>query len=261
MTLLIAVLCSDGAVIGADRQATHGSLGTATVGQPVTKVSILGSDALFASSGYIGMAQQYEAFVSNLLKDSYFARNDYSIAIRRIQDHFRPIAEGAFKTAAAAVQILGHAAQADCICGCLLATVFKDGEKIVEITPQISVEFLTPELSFLSMGSGKAAADPFLGFLKSIFWPHRLPTVREGALAAYWAIQLATQLRISGVGMGIDIFTLEKSDAKWAARKLDDNEMAEHDAFIASCTDALRGVSGAIAGESAAEEDIRVPEP
>ena len=45
--------------------------------------------------------------------------------------------------------------------------------------------------------------------------------------------------------MGIDIFTLEKSDAKWAARKLDDNEMAEHDAFIASCTDALRGVSGA----------------
>jgi hypothetical protein len=149
--------------------------------------------------------------------ESYFRQNDYSIAIRRVQDHFRPIVEGAFKTAAAAAQILGQAAQADCICGGVLATGFRDGPKVIEITPQIAVEFLTPELSFLSMGSGKATADPFLGFLKNVFWPGRLPTVREGALAAYWTIKLATDLRVTGVGMGIDIFTLEKSDEIWIA--------------------------------------------
>lgn len=192
-----------------------------------------------------------------------FFKNDYSLAIRRVQDQFRPIVEGAFKTAAVAAQILGPAAQGDCICSCLLATVFKDGQKVVEITPQISVEFLTPELSFLSMGSGKTAADPFLGSLKSIFWPHRLPTVREGALAAYWTIHLATELRVSGVGMGIDIFTLERSNDQWTARRLEDNETAEHDAFIASCEDALRSVANAIAGgpsDEPAPPEIPVPE-
>jgi proteasome subunit B (beta)-like protein len=197
MTLLIAILCSDGAVVAADRQATHGSLGMMTVGQPVTKIGILGTRVLFASSGHLGMGQQFEAFVGRLSAESYFGQNDYAIAIRRVQDHFRPIAEGAFKTAAAAAQIFGQAAQADCICGSVLATSFKDGAKVIEITPQISVEYLTPELSFLSMGSGKATADPFLGFIKNVFWPDRLPTAREGALAAYWTIKLATELRVS----------------------------------------------------------------
>jgi len=223
----------------------------------------VGADVLFASSGHHGMGQQFEASVERVSRDNYFRKNDYSIAIRRIQDGLRPIAEAAFRTAAAAAQILGHAAQADCICGGLLAAVFQDGAKVIEITPQIAVEFLTPELAFLSMGSGKATADPFLGFLKNIFWPDRLPTVREGTLAAYWTIKLATDLRISGVGMGIDIFTLETTENNWTARKLEDNETAEHDSFIANCEDALRSLANAIAGKPAGEgtDSIPVPEP
>jgi 20S proteasome alpha/beta subunit len=265
MTLLIGVLCSDGAVIAADRQASHGSLGTMTVGQPVTKITTVGPDLLFASSGRIGMSQQFEAFIKRLSGETYFAKNDYAIAIGRVQQHFRPIVEGAFKTATAASQIVGQqAAQSDCICASILAAPFRDGMKIVEISPQIAVEFLTPELSFLSMGSGKLTADPFLGFLKNVFWPDRLPTVREGALAAYWTIKLATDLRVSGVGMGIDICTLEGSDDGWASRKLEDNETAEHDGFIESCEDALRSVAAAIAGKSPATDiaqPIPVPEP
>ena len=243
MTLLVTVLCSDGGVIGADKQATHGSLGMMTVGQPLTKISIVSPEVLFASSGHHGMSQQFEAFIVQMTAEQFFRKNNYSVGIRRVQDHFRPIVEGGFKTAAAAAQILGQAAQADCICSSILATPFKDGLKLVEVTPQVAVEYLTPELSFLSMGSGKATADPFLGFLKDIFWPNRLPSVREGALAAYWTIKHATDLRVSGVGMGIELFTIEKSGDSYTVRNLDETETAEHDDFISSCEDSLRSVA------------------
>jgi hypothetical protein len=45
MTLLVGVLCSNGAVIAADRQAMHGAMGQMTVGQAVTKVRIIGSNS------------------------------------------------------------------------------------------------------------------------------------------------------------------------------------------------------------------------
>lgn len=262
MTLLIGILCSDGAVISADRQASHGAMGTVTVGQPVTKITTIGPDLLFGSSGRIGMSQQFEAFLTRMSIENYFRQNDYAIAIRRVQDHFRPIVEGAFKTATAAAQVIGsQAAQSDCICAGILSAPFKDGLKVIEVSPQIAVEYLTPELSFLSMGSGKLTADPFLGFLKTIFWPNRLPSVREGALAAYWTIKLATELRVVGVGMGIDIFTLENTEGNWSARKLEDDETAEHDSLIASCEDALRSVANVIAGELTGEPVARVPVP
>jgi hypothetical protein len=266
MTLLIGILCSDGAVIAADRQASHGALGTTTVGQQVTKVSIIGPDVLFACSGRVGMGQQFEAFITQLRDDNYFVQNKYSIAIGRVQQHFRPIVEGAFKTAGAAIHVLGQqAAQSDCICGGLLAAPFKDGMKLVEISPQIAVEFLTPSLSFISMGSGKLSADPFLGFLKSIFWPDRLPSVRESTLAAYWTIKLATDLRVSGVGMGTDIFVLEQSSDTWTARALDQNETSEHDIFIETCQSSLRAVASTLSGASpepgAAEPTPPMPTP
>jgi 20S proteasome alpha/beta subunit len=138
MTLLIGILCSDGAVIAADKQATHGALGMMTVGQQITKISAISGSVLFASSGYHGMSQQFEAVITPWVGEEYFTKNGYPIAINRVQQAFRPIVEGAFKTAQSAAPILGHqAAQADCICGSIFAAAFKDGMKVVEITPQI----------------------------------------------------------------------------------------------------------------------------
>jgi hypothetical protein len=46
-------------------------------------------------------------------------------------------------------------------------------------------------MPFISLGSGKLSADPFLGFLRKVYWPTKLPTIQEGALAACWTIQHA----------------------------------------------------------------------
>jgi len=60
-------------------------------------------------------------------------------------------------------------------------------------------------MPFITMGSGKASADPFLGFLRKVFWPVAPPTIQEGALAAYWTIQHAIDMKVSGVGFGVDV--------------------------------------------------------
>jgi Proteasome subunit len=63
VTLLVGVLCSNGVVIAADHQATHGGMGQQTVGQSVTKVQVINGEALYATSGHKGLGQQLHAIV------------------------------------------------------------------------------------------------------------------------------------------------------------------------------------------------------
>ena len=256
MTLLVGVLCSNGAVIAADRQATHGALGQQTVGQSVTKVQVIHDEALYATSGHKGLGQQLCAVVER--KQLEFKNQGYAPNILKLQEAIRPIVDAALQTARHAAGVVGNAVAAgDCICGGLLAAGFKDGLKLIEITPQVAVEFMTADMPSISMGSGKASADPFLGFLRKVFWPAGLPTLQEGALAAYWTIQHAIDMKVAGVGFGVDIFAVEPSDKTYKARELDDAEIAEHAEFMKAAEEALRGVRDALtkspANQTAAE--------
>ena len=70
---------------------------------------------------------------------------------------------------------------------------------------------MTKDMPFISLGSGKMSADPFLGFLRKVYWPSNLPTIQEAALAAYWTIRHAIDMKVLGVGFGVDVFTIEPS--------------------------------------------------
>jgi hypothetical protein len=233
-------------VIAADRQATHGALGQQTVGQPVTKVQVIRGEALYATSGHKGLGQQLCAIVE--AKQQEFRNQSYDRNIVKLQEALRPIIDAGFQTARNAAGVIGSAVAAnDCICGGLLAAGFKDGLKLIEITPQIAVEYMTADLPFISIGSGKASADLFLGFLRKVYWPTNQPTIQEGALAAYWTIQHAIEMKVSGVGFDVDVFTIEPKDKTFVARKLTDAEVAEHIDFIKASEEALRGVRETIA--------------
>jgi len=245
VTLLVGVLCSNGIVIAADRQATHGALGQQTVGQQVTKVRIIKGDTLFASSGHNGLGQQLAAIVDE--KRPELNNQSYDKSIIKLQDHLRPVINKAFETAGLAARVIGNAASNDALCGNLLAGPFKDGLKLVEITPQLAVERMTDELPFISMGSGKNSADPFLGFLRQIYWPNGLPTITEGALAAYWTVRHAIVMKVQGVGFKVDVFVVEPKGKSFVARQLDDAELIEHEDFIKASEDAMRGVRDQLA--------------
>lgn len=258
MTLLVGVLCSNGAVIAADRQATHGAMGQQTVGQSVTKVQVIRAEALYATSGHKGLGQQLCAIVEG--KQQEFKNQGYDRNIVKLQEALRPVVDAGFQTARNAAGVIGNvAAASDCICGGLLAAGFKDGLKLIEITPQIAVEYMTPDMPFISMGSGKASADPFLGFLRKVFWPTSLPTIQEGALAAYWTIQHAIDMKVAGVGFGVDVFVVEPSDKTYKARKLDDAELTEHADFMKASEEALRGVRKSLTKSPTAQTATEAP--
>jgi Proteasome subunit len=269
VTLLVGVLCSNGVVIAADRQATHGAMGQQTVGQAVTKVQVIHDEALYATSGHKGLGQQLCAIVEG--KQPEFKNQGYDRNIVKLQEAFRPIIDAGFKTASHAAGVIGHnVAASDCMCGGLLAAGFKDGLKLIEITPQLAVEYMTNDLPFISMGSGKLSADPFLGFLRKVYWPIKLPTIQEGALAAYWTIQHAIDMKVSGVGFGVDVFIIEAvvkptgkpgkpPDTTFKARKLDDAELAEHEGFMKAAEEALRGVREAMTAPPAPQAPVETP--
>jgi hypothetical protein len=83
--------------------------------------------------------------------------------------------------------------------------------------------------------------------------------VQEGALAAYWTIQHAIDMKVAGVGFSVDVFTIEPSDRTLKARKLDDAEVDEHVEFIKASEAALRGVRDAIGTSSAAQPPVEPP--
>jgi 20S proteasome alpha/beta subunit len=141
----VGVLCSNGAVIAADRQATHGAMGQQTVGQSVTKVHILNGEALYATSGHNGLGQQLGAVVES--KQSGFKNQRYDVEIADLQNAIRPLINNALNTAGLASRLIGNAAITDAICGGLLAANFQDGLKLIEITPQAAVEFMTVDFA------------------------------------------------------------------------------------------------------------------
>lgn len=243
MTLLVGILCPEGVVVATDRQVTHGAMGMPTVGQAGTKgIVIRKGEALYASSGPIGMGQQIanaldKATVSFELRTCVDCVGDLSKAARTV---ILP----AFDVAQRAVNVLGQVAtQMDVVGGGLLAARFYDGVKLIDLNPQGGCEILTLEsVPFVCQGSGKANADPFLRFVWDIYWPEKSPTLNEAILAGYWTVRVVTQLHTSGVGCGVEVFTVRDVKGKGVAAKLDDSALAEHDDFIAAVVDAMRSV-------------------
>lgn len=103
-------------------------------------------------------------------------------------------------------------------------------------------ELKTPDLWYCSMGSGQSITDPFLGFIRSIFWADgRPPTCQDGIFATVWALKHAIEVKPGGINGPIRIATLmlnEKRELK--ARLLDDNETEEHRENVRAAKEHLR---------------------
>lgn len=122
-------------------------------------------------------------------------------------------------------------------------------------SPQAGFEALSESVPFVSLGSGKPNADPFLSFLRSVFWPDRLPTVQEAITTAYWTIKFVSELGTEGVGLGIEAIVLERDNDGFAARKQDSNTLLENEDFISAACDALKSVPEGAPIEAAAPSE------
>jgi 20S proteasome alpha/beta subunit len=227
MTLIIGFKCSDGLVVGADSGATLGDVsGLRTIMQPMTKIQIVAEKAIVGVSGPVGLGQLYVDCVDRLHNE--FRTLDISAICRKLRDEFRKDAEIAMRMASMAIQVLGANARTGAITTTLVALAAREGPHLVQFDCECCPEVTTKGLPFVSIGSGQVIADPFLAFLKRIFWEGRMPTVSEGTFAVVWTLEHALKTAPGGIAPPIDIGVLQMEGTQPRARLLSTDELKEH---------------------------------
>ena len=240
MTVLVGVLCKDGVVIGSDSAATFAAGQSRTIEQRVKKVEIVGG-AIVAGTGEVGLGQRFNAIVAKGCADNLFRKPPVEIGKSLSASARKDFAE----TGLTGGQI-GF--------GALVAFACNGKPCLCEIqTGSLQPELKTEGLWYVSMGSGQPIADPFLGFIREVFWENGLPTVREGIFAVTWTISQAIKLNPGGVNEPIQIAVLSAgNDGKLAPKSLDQAEIDQHEGSINGAIEHLRSYRDILSGQNIA---------
>lgn len=238
MTLIIGVKCQDGIVIGADSITTFGTEIELEVNN---KTDFLSGDSLIAFAGAVGLSQ----LVKERLRESWdIVREQENIADARAEIHrvmwseVRP----ALEHAADAGKILGQDLFSTATCSSLLAFPIRDEHVLLSCNQIVQSEEITSEAPFVSIGSGSFQADPFLAFLKRIFWKDSAPeNTSAGVLSILWTLDHVSRVNAGlGVGGRPNVFVLSKGQDAWKAERLDEYYLREQLLALEAVEDRLR---------------------
>ena len=256
MTLIIGIKCQSGIVLGADSAATQvTSTGQQTGTQPTEKLDVIDDAIVLGVSGSYGYSQAYRAAIVKLWKDRAFI-NKNEIEVRSIisaalREHL--LKETRFANAARG-SFLGEIANNELISHTLIAMPVKKTPTLFEFTATGAPEEKTERLPTVAIGSAQPIADPFLSFLRRVFWPDRLPTIGEGKLATYWALDYSIKAAPGNVGEPIQIVTFEDSGNEMNINELDKQELGSLDTLVIEVEAHLKDF-----GEKPPDADVAEP--
>ena len=233
MTLIVGLKCSNGIVLGADGAATLGVMGQPTARQVVKKLTVIDGSVVVGVSGPVGLAQRITGEIEALWGDKKFSgtagiRKPFQ-AMSLIRDVLWKHIAPEMQAAQVSISLVGHqAASQSAICSTLVALPICDSPCLFQFNHQAAPEEATTNLPFVAVGLGQPIADPFLAFLRRVFWPGRIPTLAEGIFAVLWTLTHAIATAPGGISEPIQIVNLEGSPGKWKARELPPEEQEEH---------------------------------
>lgn len=233
MTLIVGIQCSDGVVMASDSAATLSTGAAATIGQQrVKKIINLSSSILYAATGSVGMSQLVSHAVSNIWKGrgAQFQQAGFldgevmKVLGSEIAQTVHPYLQTGALTRQLGIDGSGS------LCKSLVALPVQKIPQLFCFDFGGQPEMATAELPFMAVGSGQPIADPFLAFLKRLFWPNRVPTLAEGRLAAVWTIAHVTNTSPGGVGGDIQLWMLARGQAGQAPNmvELKPDQIQEH---------------------------------
>jgi 20S proteasome alpha/beta subunit len=234
MTAIIGILCADGVVIGTDSATTFGvPPHVRTIETPSKKIALIHSRVIVAGTGEVGLNQRFCEVVRKMSDEKKFTGSATNISVGTavarnalIEFELTGIRSPNIQYGSLLAFPLGH----ECyLCEFAFGT--------------FQPEFKSKELWFASMGSGQAITDPFLGFLRKIFWPRekgQLPSIKEGLLFATWALSHVIELNTGGVNGPIQLAILERSKKGVEARECTDDKLQEHASVVRSAEEHLR---------------------
>ena len=189
-----------------------------TIEQKINKIRVIGERVIVAGTGPVGLGQRFTAVVKSAWQheDKPFSKPPLEVgkflAQHAINDfNSTHVAMGQF--------------------GSLVA--FPTGHK--SYLCEFAVNDFQPELKaddslwYVSMGSGQAITDPFLGFMRRVFWKDDLPSSKDGIFAVTWALLHAIELNAGGINEPMQIAVLgPDKKGKLFAKLLEESELAEH---------------------------------
>ena len=235
MTVLVGILASDGAAIAADRQVTVGH-----VGLPMPKIAPIGGDSLIASSGSLALGQKIRA-VFETHHDELRA-GPYAEHLPAMEQAIRVVVTPSLQMAEKTRYVIPGAENNALACS-LACIPFADGLRLCHVDWDGSIYCLNENLPYVTAGSGKINADPFIRFIWDVFWPEpgHLPPLREAIFAAYWTVQMNIEYQSTGVGIGVDVWTVNRdADGSHVAAETDSTRLEPSGMFIESMKQAMR---------------------
>lgn len=227
MTILVGVMCKDGVVIGTDSSATFDNGQIRTIEQPTKKIDILDENIIVAGTGSVGLGQRFTHIVRETWNKKEFVENHLEVgkklAVKAITD---------FQSTGATLQSYGA----------LVAYSYKEKIHLCEFPAgTFQPEFKEANrLWYVSMGCGQHIADPFLGFIRNVFWQQEAPTCQEAVLAVNWTLTHTIQVNPGGINEPINIAVLKKEKTNFKARYISTEELAEHNQHVSEMEDLLR---------------------
>lgn len=245
MTIVVAIKCSDGAVIACDSMLTVNGFAQQT-GQ---KIHLLPGppQQLFAFAGDLALAERFRAVAT-------VCANALPIAQHKL-DYATQIGGGLVQNLqATGLDPLKAGLET------VLAFVKNDMPDVCHFYCGSQPRYLDQDHYSLTCGSGSVAAAPFLKFLTDTLLNGRQPNVAEGKLLATWAVKYAIDTLAQGVGSPIDIATIERDETgAWQLRELGRNDVDETLQAIQSASDALRQWRDGLGDND--EEIEEIPQP
>ena len=216
MTAIVGILCKKGAVVGSDSSATFASGQIRTIEQKTKKITIIDNKYIVAGTGQIGLGQRFLYELEKVVKNPHNA-SCLPVELCRI------ISETCLKNF-----VTTNVSQNQF--GALFAFPYKKTAfHLCEYdTVSMQPELKTDQLWYVSMGSGQIITDPFLGFIRKIFWHDDKPSLQQGILTAIWTLQHAIELNPGGINEPIDIAILEEINGEYKARMLTKEEVEEN---------------------------------
>jgi hypothetical protein len=244
MTLIVGIRCSNGIVVGADGAATYGVMGQSTTVQPVKKLTIIDGKMILGVAGAVGIAQRFHGMIV-ARKNSLGGLPPTEVMRHLRTDFWSGCLETEFKVAEIAQRLVGQAAQSSCLSATIFALACSKQLCLIQFDQNAAPEMASGHLPFITIGSGQPTADPFLAFIRRIFWGDRVPNLAEGIFATYWTLHHAIMTSPGGVADPKQIAVLEPSGNTFAARELTEQQLLEHQEAVGSAEEYLRDFQNA----------------
>lgn len=227
--------------MGADGAATLGTIfGQGTVMQPVRKLQRLADRLMIGVSGPVGVGQRISGTIAQLWNSGQLSNIESFQVMQKIRQALGPVLLLEITYASEATKLIGQAAQQFALTQTLLAAPIDGQLRLYCFGCTGDPEEITTNIPFVAIGSGQNLADPFLAFLRTIFWKDSAPNIAEGIFATFWSLRHAIRRNTGGVADPIQIMTLRAvGEDSFAVKELESAELEETEQAVKAAEDHL----------------------